>query len=559
MAGKWWQERIVYQIYPRSFQDSNGDGVGDLQGIIKRLDYLKNLGIGTIWLNPIYDSPNDDMGYDIRDYKKIMREFGTMEDFDALLAEMHRRDIKLIMDLVVNHCSDEHRWFVRSRESKDNPYRDFFFWRDGSADGSEPNNWASFFTPSAWTHDGKTGQWYLHLFSPKQPDLNWENPQLREEVYSMINWWLDKGVDGFRMDVITCIAKNPRLPSCPGRGYVMGDRHFAMQPRLHDHLREMRRKCFDGRDCMCVGEASFVNSVNAGSLVGDGKELDMIFQFDLNDIDSENGKWNLRASSVPAASKIINRWQKAVEWNSLFLSNHDEPRPVSRWGCTDSPALWARSAKALGGAMHLLRGTSFIYQGEEIGMTNVPFSSRAELRDLESINYLNLASGEKDFNDRWKAVLAKGRDNARTPMQWSADRFGGFSCAEPWIMMNPDYRSINVASQENDPDSVLSFYKKLIRLKTKDTLFIDGSCKVLTVAHPQIFAYERKLGARAAVVMVNLSHSDAVIKAAVDGGEPWLADCIGRGCRVLLSNIDCELSKPELLLPFELRVCEISG
>ena len=326
MSEAWWKERVFYQIYPRSFQDSNGDGIGDLWGVLSKLDYIKSLGVGAVWLCPVYDSPNADMGYDIRDYEKIMAEFGTMEDFDELLREMHSRDIKLIMDLVVNHSSDEHRWFVESRSSRESPYRDYYIWRDGK-DGREPNNWASFFTPSAWSYDEGTDQWYLHLFSEKQPDLNWENPSVREEVYSMMSRWFDRGVDGFRMDVISVLAKAPGLPDGKGTpgtgGYVFSSEHFAFQPKLHEYLREMRRRCFDGRNCMCVGETSFVTTENANSVVGDGRELDLLFQFDLMDMDGEGSKWNTIPLDVPKFKRIVAAWQGAIDWNTLFLGNHD--------------------------------------------------------------------------------------------------------------------------------------------------------------------------------------------------------------------------------------------
>lgn len=386
----WWKERTFYQIYPRSFQDSNADGIGDIQGIISRLDYLKWLGIGAIWLCPVYDSPNADMGYDIRDYEKIMSEFGTMEDFDTLLLEMHKRDIKLVMDLVVNHSSDEHTWFIESRKSRGNPYRDYYIWRDGNGK-KEPNNWASFFTPSAWSYDEQTSQWYLHLFGEKQPDLNWENPMLREEIYSMINRWFDKGVDGFRMDVISLIAKAPGLPNGQGTGYVFSPEYFAFQPKLHSYLREMRRRCFDGRTCMCVGETTFVTVENANTVVGDGRELDLLFQFDLMDMDSGASKWDVLPFSVSAFKQIIARWQTAIDWNTLFLGNHDQPRVVSRFGCTRTEDLRVRSAKCLAAAMYLLRGTPFLYQGEEIGMTNFPFTNPSQLRDIESIKLLEEA------------------------------------------------------------------------------------------------------------------------------------------------------------------------
>ena len=403
MKNNWWKERVFYQIYPRSFQDSNGDGIGDIPGLISRLDYLQWLGIGAVWLCPVYDSPNDDMGYDIRDYRKIMSEFGTMEDFDRLLKEMHRRDIKLVMDLVVNHSSDENAWFVESRKSKDNPYRDYYIWRDGRGRG-EPNNWSSFFTPSAWSYDAATDQWYLHLFGEKQPDLNWENPKLREEVYSMINWWFDKGVDGFRMDVISLIAKAPGLPNARGDGYVFPGEYTAFQPELHTYLREMRARCFAGRNCMCVGETTCVTLENANSVVGDGNELDLLFQFDIMDIDGENGKWNVIPFSLKKFKALTAAWQKTLDWNTLFWGNHDQPRIVSRWGCTASEPLRQRSAKMLAAAMYLQRGTPFIYQGEEIGMTNYPFADASQLRDIESLNLLKEAKTDEQAAWAWNGI-----------------------------------------------------------------------------------------------------------------------------------------------------------
>lgn len=511
---QWWKERVFYQIYPRSFQDSNGDGIGDIPGIISRLDYLKELGIGAVWLCPVYDSPNADMGYDIRDYEKIMAEFGTMEDFDRLLEEMHRRDIKLIMDLVVNHTSDEHAWFIESRKGKDSPYRDYYLWRDGK-DGREPNNWASFFTPSAWSFDVESGQWYLHLFSEKQPDLNWENAALRREIYGMINRWLDKGVDGFRMDVITCIAKDPALPNGTGEPYVFSPEYFAMQPRLHDHLREMRRACFADRDCMCVGEATFATAENAASLVGDGRELDMIFQFDLMDMDGDGSKWNPLPFDLMKFKEIITRWQSVLEWNTLFLGNHDQPRVVSRFGCTDTEELRIRSAKCLAAAMHLLRGTPFLYQGEELGMMNFPFACETELCDVESINLLH-QSVDKAW--AWRGIRAKGRDNARTPMQWSAEKNAGFSAAEPWIAVNPNYPEINAEAERRDENSVLNFYKKLIALRNSAPALRDGSFAMLYPEHAQLFVYERGGAGETYTVVCNLSRAECALPE-LRGGE----------------------------------------
>lgn len=510
MSEQWWKERAFYQIYPRSFQDSNGDGIGDIPGILSRLDYLKWLGIGAVWLCPVYDSPNADMGYDIRDYEKIMLEFGTLEDFDRLVEELHRRDIKLIMDLVVNHSSDEHAWFVESRKSRDNPYRDYYIWRDGK-DGKEPNNWASFFTPSAWSYDEPSGQWYLHLFSEKQPDLNWENPKLREEVYAMINRWLDRGVDGFRMDVISALAKAPGLPDGKGEGYVFTPEYFAFQPRLHDYLREMRRRCFDGRQCMCVGETTFVTTQNANSVVGDGRELDLLFQFDFMDVDGQDGKWNVIPFDLKKFKDILVRWQEAIDWNTLFWGNHDQPRVVSRFGSTATEALRVQSAKMLATAMYLLRGTPFLYQGEEIGMTNFPFRSEEELRDVESLNLLAQARKEGREAWAWNGILHKGRDNARTPMQWEDAPQAGFTTGQPWIAVNPNYHDINVRKAQADPNSILCFYRELLALRQRESALLRGTFRLLLPEHPQLLAYERVFDRDRVVVCCNFSSRPAVL------------------------------------------------
>lgn len=549
MPEAWWKERVFYQIYPRSFQDSNGDGIGDLRGIISRLDYLKSLGVGAVWLCPVYDSPNADMGYDIRDYEKIMTEFGTMEDFDELLRELHSRDIKLVMDLVVNHSSDEHRWFAESRSSRDNPYRDYYIWRDGK-NGREPNNWASFFTPSAWSYDEGTGQWYLHLFSEKQPDLNWENPSVREEVYAMMNRWFDRGVDGFRMDVITVIAKAPGLPDgagAPGAGgYVFSSEHFAFQPRLHEYLREMRRRCFDGRDCMCVGETSFVNTENANSLVGDGRELDLLFQFDIMDMDGEGSKWNAIPLDVPKLKRIIAAWQGAIDWNTLFLGNHDQPRVVSRFGDTGSEELWKRSAKCLATLMYLQRGTPFIYQGEELGMTNAPFETREQLRDVEELNLLALCRNEAELEWAWRGIKAKGRDNARTPMQWSAGENAGFTTGEPWIMLNPNYTEINAEAEECDPDSVLNYYRALIALRNSTPALLRGDWRELLPESAQVVAYARELEGEEYTVLCNLSGESAELPCALsEFGE------------LVLSNMPADPAA-KALQPYQAQVLRLS-
>lgn len=535
----WWKERVFYEIYPRSFQDSNGDGIGDLRGIISRLDYLQWLGVGAVWLCPIYDSPNADMGYDIRNYESVMAEFGTMEDFDELVTQLHRRDIKLVMDLVVNHTSDEHPWFLEARTAKDNPYRDYYIWRDGK-DGREPNNWASFFTPSAWSYDETTAQWYLHLFSGKQPDLNWENPEPRQEIYGMMNRWLDRGVDGFRMDVISLLAKHPQLPDGTGSGYVFSPEYFAFQPRLHDYLREMRRACFDGRDCMCVGETSFVTTQNAGSVVDDGRELDMLFQFDVMDMDSGETKWDARPFDLMRFKQIFSAWQAAIGWNTLFWGNHDQPRLVSRFGCTRTETLRRRSATCLATAMYLLRGTPFLYQGEEIGMTNCPFPDISELRDVESLNLLRQAAESGRMDWAWRGVRSKGRDNARTPMQWDASPNGGFTGGAPWIMVNPNVQEINVAAALRDPDSVLHYYRALLALRRERDALRYGDFSLLLHEHPQVFAYARTFEGQQIRIYCNFTDRDAPLP------EAFCKE------KVLLTNVNYE--KTDVLLPYEAAV-----
>ena len=520
MSAAWWKERVFYQIYPRSFQDSDGDGIGDIPGILSRLDYLKWLGIGAVWLCPVYDSPNADMGYDIRDYEKIMAEFGSMEDFDRLVSELHKRDIKLIMDLVVNHSSDEHAWFVESRKSRDNPCRDYYIWRDGR-EGKEPNNWASFFTSSAWTYDAQTEQWYLHLFSEKQPDLNWENPRLRGEIYGMMNRWFDRGVDGFRMDVISLLAKAPGLPDGKGEGYVFAPEAFAFQPKLHEYLREMRQRCFDGRDCMCVGETTFVNTENANSVLADGRELDLLFQFDIMDIDGRDGKWNVIPFDLVRLKQIVARWQEAIDWNTLFWGNHDQPRVVSRFGSTVTEEARVQSAKMLAAAMYLLRGTPFLYQGEEIGMTNFPFTQPSQLRDVESINLLAQAEKDGRTDWAWHGIIRKGRDNARTPMQWDATENAGFTDGAPWIGVNPNYPAVNVEQAMADENSILHFYRRLIALRAGSETLKYGDFHMLLPDDPHVFAYERSLRGERVIVCCNFSDRPVPLPDGI-GGETLL-------------------------------------
>ena len=529
----WWKERVFYQIYPRSFLDTNGDGIGDLKGIIEMLDYLKSLGIGAIWLCPVYDSPNDDNGYDIRDYERIMAEFGTMADFDALLEGLHARDIKLVMDLVVNHSSDEHAWFTESRKSKDNPFRDYYIWRDGK-DGSTPNNWASFFTPSAWKLDEATGQYYLHLFSEKQPDLNWENPVLRQEICAMVNRWFDKGVDGFRMDMINCIAKDEGLPDGAGApntaGYTLAFEHFASRPKLYDYLRELRQNCYTGRDCLCLGETPFVTPEEGARMLDETDGIfDMIFPFDLMGIDDgPGGKYDPVPWTLKRFKDIINRWQDATlhGWGSLFWSNHDQSRAVSRFGCTETEELRVRSAKMLAVAMHLLRGTPFVYQGEELGMTNTAFPDESAIRDIEGVNALNEARITGQYDRTWRGVLHKGRDHARTPMHWNAEQNAGFTAGEPWIMVNPNYTAINAAAEESDPDSVLQFYRVLIALRKGSHTLQYGSYTPLWTEHEQLFAYERALDGETFTIVCNMSGTTAELPQ-VPAGECVLTNAAG--------------------------------
>ncbi len=518
MKQAWWKERVFYQIYPRSFLDTNGDGVGDLRGIIQKLDYLKELGIGAIWLCPVYDSPNDDNGYDIRDYENIMAEFGTMAEFDELLTGLHARDIKLVMDLVVNHSSDEHAWFTESRKSKDNPYRDYYIWRDGK-DGGTPNNWASFFAPSAWKLDESTGQYYLHLFSEKQPDLNWESPTLRQEIYDMVNRWFDRGVDGFRMDVINCIAKDEGLPdgNCApnAAGYTLAFEHFANRPKFYEYLRELKQSCYAGRDCLCLGEAPFTSPEEGASMLDEETGIfDMIFPFDLMEIDDgTRGKYDPASWTLAQFKEIVNRWQTATEhgWSSLFWSNHDQARAVSRYGCTETEELRVRSAKMLAVAMHLLRGTPFVYQGEELGMTNTPFPEERAIRDIEAFNSLRQAEQQGWYDTAWRGILHKGRDHARTPMQWSVEANAGFTTGEPWIMVNPNYTLINAATEEVDADSVLSFYRALIALRNGSQTLQYGVYRALWTEHAQLFAYERELDGETFTIVCNMSREVAVL------------------------------------------------
>ena len=516
MERKWWKESVVYQIYPRSFMDSNGDGIGDIKGITSKLDYLKELGIDVIWLSPVYQSPNDDNGYDISDYQAIMPEFGTMEDFDEMLKAAHERGIKIMMDLVVNHTSDEHRWFVESRKSKDNPYRDYYIWRDAK-DGREPNNWGSCFGGSAWQYDETTDMYFLHLFSKKQPDLNWDNKVVRREVFDMMTWWLEKGVDGFRMDVISMISKVPGLPDGPkDKDALYGDFGPSVinGPHVHDYLKEMRKEVLSKFDTITVGETSGVTVEEAVKYAADDEsELNMVFQFEQNDLDGgEHGKWNLNKIYLPDLKAVLNRWQTYLEgkaWNSLYWSNHDQPRIVSRLG-NDTEAYRELSAKMLATCLHMMKGTPYIYQGEELGMTNVPFASMDEFRDIESINAYReyTENGIIAPEDMMKYLNYKSRDNARTPMQWSDEENGGFTKGTPWIKINPNYTTINAREQMEREDSVFHYYQKLISLRKKEPVIVYGTFALLMPEDEDIFMYTRTYEQEKLLVICNFSQKE---------------------------------------------------
>ena len=516
MEKRWWKESVVYQIYPRSFCDSNGDGIGDLNGITGKLDYLKELGIDVIWLSPVYKSPNDDNGYDISDYQAIMDEFGTMEDFDRMLATAHEKGIKIMMDLVVNHTSDEHKWFIESRKSTDNPYRDYYIWRPAKEDGSLPNNWGSCFSGPAWEYDKTTDMYFLHLFSKKQPDLNWDNPAVRQDVFDMMNWWLKKGVDGFRMDVISLISKEPGLPDKePGiNGYATFN-VSANGPHVHEYLQEMRQKALNNADTITVGECSGVTLEEAKKYArSDEKELNMVFQFEHMDVDSDEkaGKWTTRKMDLRNLKKILTRWQKGLQdiaWNSLYWENHDQPRSVSRFG-NDSDEYREISAKMLATCLHFMKGTPYIYQGEELGMTNRKCRDFSEFRDIEIKNAYRdfVGGGILDEETMLKFVNAIGRDNARFPMHWDDSDNAGFTTGTPWISVNENYKKINAAAQINDPDSVFSYYKKLIELRHQMEIIVYGVYESKALEHPDVFAYTRTLGNEKLFVICNFREQE---------------------------------------------------
>ena len=524
MNEKWWKNAVVYQIYPRSFKDSNGDGIGDLEGIYEKLDYLAELGIDVIWMSPVYKSPNDDNGYDISDYQDIMDDFGTMDDFDRVLKKAHSLNIKIMMDLVVNHTSDEHKWFIESKKSKDNPYHDYYMWADPDKNGNPPNRWESCFSGSAWEYVESVGQFYLHSFSRKQPDLNLVNANVREEVFKMMTWWCDKGIDGFRMDVISMISKYPGLPDGPENGNGYTGNTSCDGPNIHKYLREMNEKVLSKYSLITVGECPGVNAEQAKKYANiDGSELDMIFQFEHVSGSAlkpcHHGKWDGEAMTMPELRANFTKWQKDLEgcaWNSLFLSNHDQPRCVSRFG-NDSEQYRELSAKMLATMTHFQKGTPYVYQGEELGMTNAYMENIADYRDIESLNaYKELTTKENIPAETVMGYIkAVGRDNARTPMQWDASENGGFTSGTPWLQVNKNYKTINAAAQVNDPDSVFAYYKKLIALRHTNEVMVNGVYDVLIPDHPQIYAYTRTLGDKQLLVLCNDSDTNAAIPAEI--------------------------------------------
>ncbi|MEK5278553.1 MULTISPECIES: glycoside hydrolase family 13 protein [Paenibacillus] len=555
MNRTFWKEAVVYQIYPRSFQDSNGDGIGDLQGIISRLDYLQKLGVDVVWLSPVYKSPNDDNGYDISDYQDIMDEFGTLQDWEELLTGLHARGIKLMMDLVINHSSDEHPWFVESRSSKDNPYRDYYIWRPGGPDGERPNNWSSVFSGPAWELDETTGEYYLHLFSRKQPDLNWENPQLREELYKMITFWLDKGVDGLRMDVINMISKVEGLPSSHRGGLAPGElawggEYYMNGPRVHEFLHEMNDKVLSNYNIMTVGETPGATVEDAILYTDEErKELQMVFQFEHMDVDSgPDGKWDVAPWTLSKLRDILHKWQVGLAdkgWNSLYLNNHDQPRMVSRFG--DDGKYRVISAKMLATLLHTLKGTPYIYQGEEIGMTNVKFTAIEHYKDIEILNMYRekVTEGGADPNSVLNAIHIKGRDNARTPMQWDDSANAGFTEGEPWLKVNPNYKEINVEQALADSDSIFYYYQRLLALRKKNPIMAYGEYKLLLPEHEDIYAYTRTLDDEKWLVLLNFNEVPQTVDLSAE---------LSKATELIIGNYPDDAPTRELLRPYEARV-----
>ena len=551
MNKTWWKESVVYQIYPRSFCDSNGDGVGDLNGITEKLEYIKELGADVIWLSPVYKSPNADNGYDISDYCDIMEEFGTMEDYDRMLTRAHELGLKIMMDLVVNHTSDQHPWFLESRKSEDNPYRDYYIWREAK-DGKEPNNWGACFGGSAWKYDEQTQMYYLHLFTENQPDLNWDNEDVRKSVFDMMTWWCEKGIDGFRMDVIDKISKTPVMPDgeVDASGYGNAEPYTANGPHIHEYLQEMNEKVLSKYNLITVGECSGVTVEEAKKYASSqGNELNMVFQFEHMGLDDGvYGKWSNRKMKLTELKQVMSRWQTELEgeaWNSLYWCNHDQPRIVSRFG-NDSPKYREVSAKMLGTCLHMMQGTPYVYQGEELGMTNYPFTSAEEFRDIESIHaYEDYAKkGEVSPEELFSYIAYKSRDNSRTPMQWDDSANGGFTTGTPWIAVNPNYKEINAKEEMAREDSVFHYYQKLIALRKQYDIVVYGSYQLLLPDSEEIYAYTRSLNDQILLVVCNFTDQET---------DYLLPENLSRkNGQVLISNYGLEeIKENRKLRPYE--------
>ena len=524
---EWWKKSVVYQIYIKSFQDSNNDGIGDLQGIISRLDYLKKLGVDVLWLTPIYKSPNDDNGYDISDYYQIQPEFGTMDDFEELLEKAHQRQIKIILDVVLNHTSDEHPWFKESQSSKENRYRDYYIWKEPK-EGDVPNNWTSCFQGSAWEFDENTKEYYLHLFSKKQPDLNWQNPKVRQECYDIMNYWVDKGVDGFRLDVINVISKDESQYYVDS--LVKGHKVCANGPHVHEYIQEMNQKVFSRKELLTVGETPAVTIEDGKKYAPlDNSELSMIFQFELMDVDgAETNKWSDQRFVLKDLKQIMSRWQEGMyqkAWNSLFWNNHDQPRCVSRFGDTSTAFYHEKSAKMLAICLHMMQGTPYIYQGEELGMTNAPFKSLSDYRDIETYNsYKQLVEIEKKVTheDMLRYLLKSSRDHARTPMQWNKGKNAGFSNQTPWIMVNPNYLTINAEDEINNSNSIFYTYQKLIQLRKTYEIITLGKYELMMKDNENIYAYKRLYKDEEMIVYCNFSNQEVVYDSSILNDEKIL-------------------------------------
>lgn len=541
---KWWKEAVVYQVYPRSFKDSDGDGVGDLKGIISRLDYIKSLGIDAVWLNPIYTSPNDDNGYDISDYRSIMKDFGTMEDFDTLLKGLHDRNIKLIMDLVVNHSSDEHEWFKQSRNSRNSPYRNYYHWWNAER-GKPAYRWSFFDVNSeAWKYDSLTNAWYLHYFSRKQPDLNWENPQLRKEIYAIMKFWLDKGIDGFRMDAFQFASKDTTFPALPA-GYEKNViKYYGMGPHLHDYLQEMHREVFSRHDIMTVAEGAGSSFEDAHALVDpERNELDMAYHFEGIDYGNFDPDYDL-----VGFKKIYSRWDSAFAskgWLAIYLANHDQPRMVSHWG-NDDPLYREASSKMLTTFVLGMRGTPYYYYGDELGMSNIKFTNIGDYRDIATLNkYKKLKSEGGDLKQFIEAQKRASRDNGRTPLQWNDSSNAGFTTGNPWIKVNPDYQKVNVAVQEKDTNSVLHYFRKMVKLRKENPVLIYGKYTLLDENNPEVYAFTRELDGKKVLVLLNFKSNIATPATGLDIGK----------AKILVSNYKSHL--PGKLQPYEAIIYEL--